>query len=61
MVFNSSGKTVFWSINDLSTTWLFTVSQAHFLALPKGGSPVSVGSYLSISGNSKGNLSAGIM
>ena len=39
----------------------FPVSQAHFVACPNGGSPVSVGRNLATSGSSSGRLASSII
>src|SRR5690606_36385241 len=61
MVFNSKAPPCLPKGEDFSNSSLETTfasspycNQYHFLALPKGGSPVSVGRYFSTSGNSNG-------
>ena len=59
IVDNSNGKTDLLSIKSQLTIICFSVSQAYSLALPNGGSPSSVGRYLSTLGNSKGSAEIG--
>ena len=49
------------SVMEAHLFHLFTVSQAHLVACPNGGSPVSVGRNLATSGSSSGRLASSII